>query len=192
MTKPENIEEFLLSVPTNSIEITDGQFNTTIIIAIIISCLSFLFIAYNMAQIVILLPGLYSADRRLAFDSIILTVFGFALEFMLITWDFISLALLTTYRWDRWPAKLNHEGEGLHLLLVLFMFSFIRLGFWSYMHKFNYYDSFLDRKPTLDRNGRLKFSAMRMFHFLAFHKAPVLFVERFFYEKYIFDACQGQ
>merc|ERR1711933_234473 len=31
---------------------------------------------------------------------------------------------------------------------------------------------------------------MRMFHFLAFHKAPVLFVERFFYEKYIFDACQ--
>ena len=192
MTKSESIEEFLLSVPNTVMEITDGHFNTTIIIAVIISCLSFLFIAYNVAQIVILLPGVYLVDRRLAFDSIILTAFGFLVEFVIITWDLSSLALLTTYRWDQWPQKLNYGGESLHLLLVLIMISFIRLGFWSYMYKFNYYDSFLDRKPIIDRNGRLKFSAMRMFHFLAFHKAPVLFVERFFYEKYIFDACQGQ
>ena len=37
-----------------------------------------------------------------------------------------------------------------------------------------------------------KFTAMRLFHFLAFHKGPFTFIERFFFEKFVLDDIQRE
>ena len=196
MRKSENMDDFLQTLPGVSNASYDDQFNGTIILTVILTCLSFIFIAYNVAKIVVLLPSTYSKDKRLAFDAIITAICGFILELSLIIWDFVMLAKLTTGRFETWPPKLSlpesHGRNAFHLMFMIINTSLIRMCFWSYLYKFNYMDSYGDVKPNFDRHGRLKFSAMRMFHFLAFHKAPFVFVERFFYEKYIVDTSQGQ
>ena len=68
----------------------------------------------------------------------------------------------------------------------------MRLCFWSKIYISNFYDPFGDVKKLTVQGARLKFTAMRMFHFLAFHEAPFAIFERFQIEKYTSEPVPGE
>ena len=123
MSDKEALEDFLQG---NSKHDYDGGFDGGIIAVLVTAILTLLFICYKCAKILVLLPGVLSKNKRIAFDAIFLTIVGFALEFGVITWDFTRLTQFTRGDWKLWPQSLGlPAGRGrVQELTQIFRLSF--------------------------------------------------------------------